>query len=290
MAGSLSAGRRRIGALLILLATAPAAASTGLPRERMPQAAMSLVRVYAARAAATSAASAIVIAPGRAVTSCHVLGTARQAAVSRSGEGVRAELLAADRRHDLCLLGNDALRAAPARIAPAASVSVGDAVFAVGYTAGRFAFSEGRIEALYTMDGSHVIRTSAGFAAGASGGGLFDREGRLVGLLTFYRRSPAGSTYFAVPADWIGDLLAQADRPSPPDDRTPPFWSPDTRDPPAFLTAFALETEGKWEELERFARRWLDAEPGSAEARAALSLAGERQAGPKGSGRGGEPR
>lgn len=290
MAGNIAAARRRIGALLAVLAAAPAAASTELPRERLPQAAMSLLRVYAASGAATSAASAIVVAPGRAVTSCHVLGKAKQAAVSRSGEGVSAELLAADRRHDLCLLGNDALRAAPARIAPATSVSVGDAVFAVGYTAGRFAFSEGRIEALYTMDGSHVIRTSAGFAAGASGGGLFDGEGRLVGLLTFYRHGPAGSTYFAVPADWIGDLLSKVDRSSPADDRTPPFWSPDTQDPPAFLTAFALETEGNWEELERFARRWLDAEPGSAEARAALSLAGERQAGPNRSDRSGEAR
>ncbi len=154
-------------------------------------------------------------------------------------------------------------------------------VFAVGFTSGRFAFSEGTVEAVYTMDGSRVIRTTAGFAAGASGGGLFDREGRLVGLLTFYRHGAGGSTYFAVPAQWVSELLTQGDHLPLADDQAPPFWSPEARDLPAFLTAFALEADGNWAELERFALRWLVVEPGSADASAALRMARERQREPQ---------
>lgn len=257
------------------------AAESDAPQERLPQAAMSLLNLYAAKGGAASAASAIMVAPGRVITNCHVLGKALRAAVARAGEGVGAELVAADHRRDLCLLRNDALRAAVARIAPADSVSVGDPVFAVGFTAGRFAFSEGTVEAVYAMDGGHVIRTTAGFSAGASGGGLFDRDGRLVGLLTFYRHGAGGSAYFAVPAQWVSDLLAHGDRLPHADDQAPPFWSPEARDPPAFLTAFALEADGNWAELERFARRWLLAEPDSADAKAALRTARERQREPQ---------
>jgi len=65
----------------------------------------------------------------------------------------------------------------------------------------RPAVHQGTVEGLYPFDGGNVIRTSATFDAGASGGGLFDEEGALVGLLAFKARSGA-RLHFALPADW----------------------------------------------------------------------------------------
>lgn len=44
-------------------------------------------------------------------------------------------------------------------------------------------------------DGGRVVQTSADFDRGASGGGLFDRQGRLVGILTF-KASSGGNFHF----------------------------------------------------------------------------------------------
>jgi S1-C subfamily serine protease len=41
-----------------------------------------------------------------------------------------------------------------------------------------------------------VIQTSTAFTSGASGGGLFDEDGRLVGILT-YRLRGASGYYFS---------------------------------------------------------------------------------------------
>src|SRR2546429_5888717 len=50
---------------------------------------------------------------------------------------------------------------------------------------------------LYAYDGAHVIRTTAPFDFGSSGGALFDAAGRLVGLLAFKARDE--NLRYAVP-------------------------------------------------------------------------------------------
>lgn len=63
--------------------------------------------------------------------------------------------------------------------------------------------SRGRIIGLhYECDGERVIQTSAAFDRGTSGSGLFDRQGRLVGLLTFKAKA-GGNFHFALPVGWL---------------------------------------------------------------------------------------
>ena len=49
------------------------------------------------------------------------------------------------------------------------------------------------------------IRTTAAISPGSSGGGLFDREGQLVGLTTLYIEGEQ-SLNFAMPVEWIGEI------------------------------------------------------------------------------------
>lgn len=89
-----------------------------------------------------------------------------------------------------------------------AKLAIGERVYAVGAPEGlESTFSEGIISSLRENDGVHVIQTSAPISPGSSGGGLFDAQGNLVGITTFYLKE-GQSLNFAVPADGIGELLA----------------------------------------------------------------------------------
>jgi hypothetical protein len=81
--------------------------------------------------------SAVLIAPGRFVTNCHVLEGGKHFVISRREDKVieRALLVNYERGRDLCELdlaqpkpGFDK----PVEIAPADSLHIGDAVFAIG--------------------------------------------------------------------------------------------------------------------------------------------------------------
>ena len=50
-----------------------------------------------------------------------------------------------------------------------------------------------------------MIKTTAGFSSGGSGGGLFDSRGRLIGITTFFSAGHSGS-YYALPSDWLHNL------------------------------------------------------------------------------------
>ncbi len=65
--------------------------------------------------------------------------------------------------------------------------------------------SQGQVSALPVSDGITVIQTSASISSEASGGGLFDAEGRLMGITT-YQRKHGRSQNLAVPVDLLNSL------------------------------------------------------------------------------------
>jgi tetratricopeptide (TPR) repeat protein len=65
--------------------------------------------------------------------------------------------------------------------------------------------SEGLISSLRDFDGSQYIQTSAAISQGSSGGGLFDTEGRLIGITSFFV-GEGPNLNFALPAAWIVEL------------------------------------------------------------------------------------
>lgn len=68
--------------------------------------------------------------------------------------------------------------------------------------------ASGSVEGLYAHHAGKVIRTSASFDFGSSGGGLFDEAGNLVGLLGLKARS-GKNLRFALPVESVqADALA----------------------------------------------------------------------------------
>ena len=216
--------------------------------------------------------SGVALPNGTVVTNCHVTLQAKRVQLFLGG-GNDATLQSATVAHDLCALYFPDLTRSGATLGTTRELKVGDAVFAVGFNSGRgLTYQPGEVTELYALDGGMVVRTSAPFTHGASGGGLFDQQGRLVGILTFFRVANGKTDYFAVPVEWFKALEAVPAQPIAPLAGVP-FWADHVGRQPAFLRAGALEADGRWEELAAMARVWTDAAPEDGNAWMALGKA-----------------
>jgi hypothetical protein len=226
--------------------------------------------------------SAVVIAPGKLVTSCHTTHHARRIFLLHPYGELVAHPASEDGRHDLCILVVPEIRGPIAARLPSSALNVGEAILAVGFTAGRSRFvQEGQVTALYRMDGASVIRTSVAFPRGASGGGLFNSTGELVGILTF-RGTANDDLNYALPTEWV-DRLLEADASLDPHGAELAFWEDQAPNQPAFLNAAWLESAQEWSRLAELALDWTLSDPEDPEAwlalgRAKLGLAQPKEA------------
>lgn len=130
------------------------------------------------------------------------------------------------RVRDLCFLRVPGYPGEVPRMAEPGDAKVGLDVFAVGFPGGNFAVSKGGVKGLFSCacDGGRVSQASAHFDPGASGGGLFDSTGRLLGILT-YKSGSGGDFHFAMPIGWMKQLSRippQPSRAKPPSGKAPP--------------------------------------------------------------------
>jgi len=208
---------------------------------------------------------------GRIATNCHVIPGTENVMIMEGAAGTEGERGPSDPGEDLCVLNPLGLTAPRAQMAVAQKLKVGDEVVAIGFGggAGR-SMSSGRVTALYPYHNGRVIQTDAAFRPGASGGGLFDRDGNLVGITTFFRRNGAQSVYFAIPVEWVESLPASIV--SIPYNASP-FWMRSQNDQPRFLQVATYEADGRWTEMEAAARLWMQEEPDQAQPVEALERA-----------------
>jgi S1-C subfamily serine protease len=138
-----------------------------------------------------------------------------------------------DIHHDLCVLSVPGIASEVASAAEPGEPRIRQFVYAVGYpNGGKLAISGGEVMGLHAYDGAKVIRMSARFDHGASSGALLDRDGRLLGILTFKARA-GGVYYFAVSVEW---LAAKPDA----TEAEQIFWEGSRESQPYFLRALAL--------------------------------------------------
>lgn len=168
--------------------------------------------------------SAVTVAPQTMVTNRHVLLPGHRYQVYIGGSVLDAETGICDSTQDLCLLSVPRLDARPVEFAEADRFSVGDPVYAIGapnelgnivgvsqatkqksYSPPQVTLSNGIITALRPVEDGRIIQTNAAISPGSSGGGLFDAQGRLVGITTFAMRSGQGLN-MALPVNWVERL------------------------------------------------------------------------------------
>jgi hypothetical protein len=202
--------------------------------------------------------SGVIVSGEQVVTNCHVTRNARTVTVIQGSVRAVAQPLSVDFERDVCVLRvPDLLKPLVVPIAHSGALRQGQELVALGYTGGAgLQISGGSVVALHRWAGSYVIQCSNGFTSGASGGGLFDNNGALVGILTFRLRG-GKAHYYATPADWLLDAATGALRfgQAPRRGRSA-FWEVAESARPAFLQAAALEQAGDWAALERLAGDW----------------------------------
>lgn len=246
------------GCAAALMATCSAQATAD--RAAFMQLGSRVLQVEAVReAGGLSLGSGVVVAAQRVVTNCHVTRGSGEIFVVWGAVRWRVVAQAADTAHDLCLLDVPELPSTPVTFAPTSDLPAGQSVTALGFTGGiGIQLSPGEVVAAYRYDDAHVIQSTNWFTSGASGGGLFDDEQRLVGVLTFRLRGGAAH-YFSAPVEWVQRLVQdrQALRPVRPRLVGPDgYWERPVAEQPTFLRAVALERDGRWSELESLAEDW----------------------------------
>lgn len=159
-----------------------------------------VLKILNARGEKIRSGSGVLIAQDRVATNCHVVEKNIGLWVCRGKNCVTADLSEEDGGTDICILDAGGSEGKPAEIVNSASIRVGDPVYALGAPGGReLSFSSGIVKQLRGGYPPFFIQTTAAVAPGSSGGGLFDGEGRLLGLTTI-RLEGGESLSFAVSA------------------------------------------------------------------------------------------
>ena len=236
----------------MLAAALPALAKTPQQIFEVASPSIVVVEVHDSAGKLEATGSGVVIATGEVVTNCHVAQEGKTLLVRQGKASYPAHVHYADRERDLCQLTVPNFKASPIALGDVANLRTGARVVAIGAPEGlELSVSEGLISSLRELGaGSTIIQTTAPISPGSSGGGLFDEEGRLIGITTFYL-AEGQNLNFALPVNWVAQLPhrngAQAGAM-----KTSLDW---------LRVAVALEQKKDWPALAACAQRWIHAEP-----------------------------
>lgn len=218
--------------------------------------------------------SGVVISDNAVVTNCHVLRATKQPWISRGEDSYPITAVRADAWHDLCLVTTHNMPFKPVPRGSSYALARGQEITAIGHSNGVPApiTSIGEIQGLYRTPEGNMIRSSAKFLMGASGSGLFDMEGRLIGINTFKTAGHGGSIHFALPVEWLETLEKL-----PASDVFPvtgkALWEEDEDKKPFYMQAAVPESRQDWATLEKICTSWTAQEASSPDAWFSLGLA-----------------
>lgn len=255
----------------LLLATQPVLA---MDKEKMLEAYYGVVLIRGFNTNGGLAyGSGVVVGKDKVITNCHVFRSTKEPWISRGEDTYSITSVKADVWHDLCLVTTSPLPFKPVQIGKSTDLKRGQEIVAFGHSNGVPAplTSNGSVKALYDDDSGKVIRSTAKFAMGASGSGLFDTEGKLVGINTFKTAGRLGSIHFALPIEWLDKLEKQTETTTFPITGKA-LWEEDEDKKPFYMQTAVPESRQDWPKLAQVAEKWTQAEPKSTDAWYELGL------------------
>lgn len=146
--------------------------------------------------------SGVLVAPGKIATNYHVVANARTIYIKQGDNTVEGVLEIGDAKHDVAIVSAPALTGRPITL-NAATPLVGQNAYAIGSPRGLdLSLSAGIVSSLRPVPDGSLIQTTAAISQGSSGGGLFDAQGRLIGLTTA-QVIDGQNLNFAIPVRWL---------------------------------------------------------------------------------------
>ena len=158
----------------------------------------------------------ILTTDGYIVTNYHVVEGAQQITVTLHDDSTyTATVVGSDQQSDIALLKIDATGLTPAVLGDSDSVQVGAVVIAVGNPMGTLGgtVTDGIVSALHrdiSVEGNEMtlMQTSAAISPGNSGGGLFNTNGELIGIVNAkYSDEDAEGLGFAIPVNTMKTVV-----------------------------------------------------------------------------------
>jgi S1-C subfamily serine protease len=161
----------------------------------------------------TGLGSGFVVGDGLVATNLHVIAGASDAKVSIDGRDFPvAGVVGYHAERDLAILRIEGAGKLPVvRLRKTDSLLQGEKIVTLGNPLGLDAtVSDGVLSAIrrYEDTGDTVLQISAPISPGSSGGPVADENGNVVGVSTFLLKG-GQNLNFAVPADYLTELLAQ---------------------------------------------------------------------------------
>ena len=228
----------------------------------------SMVQVFVTfKGGVTGSGSGIVIKKNHVATNCHIFADSDGVNVVKFFQTYTPIAVYADWEKDLCILKFDNLPLPPVNLRASKDLTYEEKVFSLTFPNDNPMPlpSYGKIKALYPFQKSNIIRSSAGFTVGSSGGALFDLDYNLVGITTFKSPGRRENYYYCLPADWIKELIKTKER-TDLKSNAAPFWSLPENEKPFFMRVVLPMQNEDWPLMLKIAKLWTQADGENADA------------------------
>ncbi|MDP2334170.1 MAG: serine protease [Reyranella sp.] len=131
--------------------------------------------------------SAVAVSESDLLTNCHVVGDRTEVSLVHDRKKLKAVVVSMNVNADRCVLRTEAKLPKWVGVRPYDDIKVGERAVTIGTPQGlELTVAEGIVSSKRSQNDSKLIQTSAPISQGSSGGGLFDAQGQLLGITTFY--------------------------------------------------------------------------------------------------------
>ena len=163
--------------------------------------------------------SGFFVQPNQIATNYHVIEGAEKGTAKPVGQASAFTvegITAMDEDRDLAILQVSGARVLPLALADSDSVKVGDAVYVTGNPKGYLegTFSDGLISGIREIETSRLLQVTAPLSSGSSGGPVLNNKGEVVGV-SVAQIEDGQNLNFAVPSNYLRELIAQMGEPKP---------------------------------------------------------------------------
>ena len=222
----------------------------------------------------TGTGSGVLVKKNHVVTDCHVFQNATGVNAVKYHDTYSPIGFYADWEHDLCVLKFDNLPLEPVKVRKTSTVKYEEKVFTLTFPNDNPVPlpTYGKVKALYDFDKQNIVRTSASFTVGSSGGALFDLDFNLIGITTFISPGKRLGYFYCLPTEWIDDVLKT---PMIQDIKSdiPPFWALPDEEKPFFMQIVLPLQDSNWVKVKEIAKMWTQSEDDNTNAWFYLGLA-----------------